>query len=326
MSPSRSRLPPPVGVRLPKVGVDGNNNDLQMVPNSNDNLVQGTGDPIRNNIVALPKPNVPRYSEMAPEEQAQYRAQFRTKFGILRDAWPNYRIPDIVDTMPLEQVHAEYDVYVRHIYINRDVDKYRVYLVIMWLLIELCCNKLGLNIGGYTVSQMRSMPKYEQLLIELGETNYKTYESEGGSSAPWPVEIRIFFMALVNAVTFIVIKMLASYTQIGENMATTIIDGLTTYLAGGTPQPGQLLFGGPAPNPAGTTTTTVPGGVDTPPLTAPGPFGGIDIASLLGNLGTMFLQNRTSTTTPAPAPAPMAHPAGGPQTPTASRFRPLYDD
>ena len=76
---------------------------------------------------------------MTPEVQAQHRAVFRTKFGILRGAWPNYNIPDIPDTTSLEEIHAQYDMYVRHIRISQNVDQYKVYLVIMWLIIELFC-------------------------------------------------------------------------------------------------------------------------------------------------------------------------------------------
>jgi hypothetical protein len=280
----------------------------------------------------LPPPNVPNYSGMSAEEQAQHRANFRTRFGILRNAWPNYHIPDVPDDMPLEQIHAQYDIYVRHIHISRDVDQYKVYLVIMWLLIELFCTKIGLNIGGYTVSQMRSMNKYERLLIELGETNYKSSGGEAASHSNWPVEVRIFFMALVNAVTFIIIKMLANY--IGENMATTIVDGLSSYLSGSAPQPGQVLFGGPSQSPQ--TTPQVPQGPQGPPPGgAPlpqmgGAFGGIDIASLLGNLGSMFIRGQMAPANnnnhaPAPAPVPSANTAV-PQTPTTPRFRPAYDD
>ena len=276
----------------------------------------------------LPPPNTPDYSAMTPEEQAQHRANFRTRFGILRNAWPNYYIPNVPDDMPLEQVHAQYDIYVRHIHISQDVDQYKVYLVIMWLLIELFCTKIGLNIGGYTVTQLRSMNKYERLLIELGETNYKTSAvGGGGAQSNWPVEVRIFFMALVNAVTFIIIKMLANY--IGEGMATTIVDSLSSYLSGTPPQPGQTLFGGPAQTTTAAQPTTqgpAPGGQPLPQMG--GPFGGIDVASLLGNIGSMFIRGQGPTTTTNNV-APAAHPAtsvSGPQTPTTPRFHPAYDE
>jgi len=291
---------------------DNKINDTQPLPSDN-TLIQAP---------VLPPPNVPNYSAMSAEEQAQHRANFRTRFGILRNAWPNYHIPDIPDNVPLEQIHAQYDIYVRHIHISRDVDQYKVYLVIMWLVIELFCTKIGLNIGGYTVSQMRAMNKYERLLIELGETNYKASITEANSQSNWPVEIRIFFMALVNAVTFIIIKMLANY--IGENMATTIIDGLSSYLSGAPPQPGQVLFGGSnQTNEQPRSQGPSPGGPPLPQMG--GAFGGIDIASLLGNLGSMFIRGQAPTAnnnTHQVSPGTTAVP----QTPTTPRYRPAYSE
>jgi len=272
-------------------------------------------------VPASPIPVIPNYSAMTIEQQANHRADFRTKFGILRNSWPNYYIPNVTDDMPLEQVHAQYDVYVRHIHISEGVDQYKVYLVIMWLLIELSLTKIGLSIGGYTVSQMRSMNKYERLLIELGETNYKNSGGAAGTQSNWPVEVRIIFIALVNAVTFIIIKMLANY--IGDGMATTVIDGLAAYLSGTPPQPGQVLFGGPVQPNTPLASGPAPGGQPLPQVG--GPFGGIDIASLLGNLGSMFIRgqapaaNATRPTTPAPTTT-------APQTPTTPRFRPAYND
>ena len=108
---------------------------------------------------SLPPANVPDYSSMSEVEQAQHRANFRNRFGILRESWPSYHIPDYGEDVPLEQIHAQYDIYVRHLHISNDVDQYKVYLVIMWLLIELFCIKIGLNIRGYTLAHIGSINK-----------------------------------------------------------------------------------------------------------------------------------------------------------------------
>jgi hypothetical protein len=295
---------------------DATSRGNMMVPKNLDNV------PVPSVLTSnLPPPNIPSYSLMPLEEQAQHLANFRTRFGILRNSWPSYHIPDIPDGMPLEQIHAQYDIYVRHIHINRDVDQYKVYLVISWLLIELFCTKIGLNVGGYTVAQMRSMSKYERLLIELGETNHRAAAIGGVAQSPWPVEIQICFMALVNVIAFILVKLLISYTGITEGMATTIIDGLTSFLSGTPPQPGQVLFGGPHyPNGQSDMSSSAPvGGTPLPQLG--GAFGGIDVASLLGNLGSMFIRGQAPLSSQAPAniaPVPTA------QTPNTPRFRPAY--
>jgi hypothetical protein len=158
---------------------------------------------------------------------------------------------------------------------------------------------------------MRSMNKYERLLIELGEKNYQSNNTSEGSFNNWSPEVRIIFIALINAVTFIIIKMLASY--IGEDMATTIIDGLSSYFSGTPPQPGQVLFGTKSP----TTSSRLPNLAPVPEARG-GPFGGIDIASLIGNLGSAFLKGQAQNPIQQNTTAPVA-----PQTP---RYKPVYEE
>lgn len=267
-------------------------------------------DSVTTNVGIVITSKIPNYSGMSLQEQAHYRANFRTKFGILREAWPNFYIPDIPDTLSLEEIHTQYDVYIRNIHINKEVDQYKVYLVIVWLVIEFFCIKIGLNIGGYTVVQMKSMNKYERLLMELGESNHKETAVEVKSN--WPVEIRIIFMALVNAVMFIIIKMLASF--IGDDNANKVVDTLSSYLSGTPIQPGQL-FGGNGnnqPQPSG----QVPGGQPVPENT----LGGFDVVSLIGTIGNMVLSGQKPLANNAPVNNNV------PTTPNTPKFRPAYDE
>jgi hypothetical protein len=184
------------------------------------------------------KLKIPDYDSMTEEEQARRRRKFKAQFLILHDTWGN-NIPEIDKNMSLYELHELYETYIKNIHIKDSSGKYKVYLIIMWLIIELACTKMGLHIQGYTMSQFKSMNKYERLLLELGEKNYKTSHSE---MSDWPVEMNILFMALVNAVTFIVIKMLSEY--INPDMAEKIINMMTSFLSGDVPQPGHVLFGG----------------------------------------------------------------------------------
>lgn len=251
---------------------------------------------IYSSVPNVPKIDIPDYSSMSRQEQAQHRANFRTRFGILRQAWENYHIPDVPDHLSLEEIHAQYDTYVRHIRIKEGADKYKVYLVIGWLLIELFCTKVGLNIGGYTISQMKSMNKYQTLLIELGEKNFTT--ASMGAESEWSVELRLIFMALGNAIVFVVVKMISSF--IGEQAANTIVDGVTSYLSGSPPQPSEVLFGSEA----------------APPSKAPDVLGGVDLSSIIGNLGSAFISSQMK-------PPPSAKSQVGNDT---GRFRPAYEE
>ena len=224
------------------------------------------------------KPKIPNYSEMSIEEQAKHRSTFLARFSLLRDSWKSHNIPEIKDSMSLEEIHDIYDIYVKNIHVSQSKDKYKVYMVVMWLFIEYACIKMGLNVSGYTMAQMKSMTKYERLLIELGEKNYQY--SPAGEANDWPVELNIVFMALANAAIFIVIKMLCESMKMGDALANTIVETISSYLSGDQPQPGNVLFGGQ--HHTGSEMPDVP----------QNNMGGLDVVNLISHVGNMFLQSQ----------------------------------
>ena len=120
------------------------------------------------------------------------------------------------------------------------------------------------------------MNQYDHLLIELGEENYvETNESK------WPVEIRILFMSVVNAIIFIIIKLMAYY--IGETNARDIIRGLTTFTTGNAVQ---------QPAVAGENLTSIPSVSPLPPSEENSSLFGIPINNLVANLGSAFVSNQ----------------------------------
>ena len=218
---------------------------------------------------------IPKYNDMSIEEQDRHRRNFSSRYNILRETWKTHDIPQIKDSMSLEEIHEEYEVYVKNIHVSQSTDKYKVYMVIMWLFIEYGCIQIGLNVSGYTMSQVKSMSKYERLLIELGEKNYK-YAPMGDTNSDWPVELNILFMALANAAIFIIIKMLCEHIKMGEGIANTIIETMSSYLSGSPPQPGNVLFGGTHHD-----VSDVPSQNNA--------MSGLDLPSLISGLGNMFL-------------------------------------
>ena len=139
----------------------------------------------------------------------------------------------------------------------------------MFLVIELLATQvLGLPCNGYTMAQMRSMSKYERLLIELGEKWYVP----GGSD--WPVEYRIIFLALFNALVFMGIKWLAKY--VGEGAAESLVNA---------------VIGGTVNNDSGGSTTE--------PGDKGGAGGGFDLGSLIGGIASMLGNNGNGFASPS---------------------------
>lgn len=208
---------------------------------------------------------VPKYELMTEQEKEKEYNKFEDRFDTLRNylKGTDVQIPELDRNLPLTEINKMYNKFVKNIHINGTTGKYKVYMVILWLFIEYACTKIGLNVGGYTMSQMKAMEKYEILLIKLGEKNYK-YEFD--PSNQWPVEFDILFMALINAIAFIVIKMLCDSVGMDKSLANTIIDTISNYLSGNQQQPNVLFNDNSEGN-------------------------NVDLPNLLANLGGMFLNN-----------------------------------
>jgi len=289
-SPSKKEQEPtPVKKELDKKEVDASP-DTKLVKSKKE----------ESSLASMIRSKIPQYSSMTMEDQYKHRSTFKARFELIKESWHHYNVPDL-DNMTLEAIHECYEIYIKNIKVTESSGKYKVYLVILWLFIEYMCCRLGLNISGYTMTQLKAMNKYETLLIKLGEKNYKT--SFGEEREQWPVEFDILFMALINAVTFIVIKMLCDSINLNDKLAENAMEMISTYLSGAAPQPGNVLFGG-------NHVSEVPATTMTP--------GNLDLPNILASLGGMFMQKQK------PAPQQQHHHADVPaKTP---KFKPAYDD
>jgi hypothetical protein len=235
---------------------------------------------------------VPDYDIMNDIEIAECHADFRVKFGILRNAFPEMNIPNYDDDVNLKIKHAHYVRYLRHIHVDNSISNYRLYLIVFWLGLELFGVKvLGLSVSGFTQRQFESMRQYEHLLQELGEKSNTSIGSE------WPVEVRILFMSLVNAIVFVVIKYLADWA--GPSLGPMLENFIQSILSNGMGNPAES---GPDPSENRSSGSGLP---DPQPGAGGFNMGGLDMGSLISNFGTMFTQNMSGgggNRNSAPAP------------------------
>ena len=293
------------------------------------------------------RPSRPNYAAMTPAQQAEMRTQFHTKFGILRESFPQWQIVNPPESQTLDQIHDVYEGYVRQIIVSLNCNQWKVYLVIMFLVIEVFCIKvMGLDARGFTMSQVKIMNRYDQVLVELGEKYYV----QGPSN--WPVEARIIMMAAFNGIIFIAVKYLSKWLG-GDQMAGTIQTVVDQFLSGSNlfgqsvqrdqfgiaippgAAPASAQPGAPASAPAQSQAQDPManiGGILQGLMGGGGAGGQVDLTSLIANVGnaltgTMQTRGAAPTTSAQPAPTTCAAEArAASEAPRPPRKVPRFTD
>lgn len=260
----------------------------------------------------------PDYRAMTREERADMRVVFRAKFGTLRASFTEWNIQDPSNDMTLDEIHDTYEGYVRQIMISLNSSNWKTYLTIMFLGIEVIGIKIfGLDFGGYTMSQMKTMKAYDRLFVQLGEKYYV----QGSSN--WPIEAQFLMMAGFNGLIFLAVKYLSKWCG-GDEMASTIQDMVTSFLGGGDmfntakankDENGISLIPGVDPKPDGSTNAAPSDGLNNILSSLAPMLGGMmggnggnggnggDMSEMIANIGNMFTQNMGNSNAPKPSTA-----------------------
>lgn len=138
---------------------------------------------------------------MLPETPAEKHLFWKTKLQTLKMSFPDTTIPHNIAELTWEEVRKIYYIQLDRVSINKNVDSYKMMMVIMFMIVEFIGARfVKLDITGFTIHSLRSLHRYERLLIELGEKSYS------GFAENWPVEVRLGGMVLVNAIIFVIAK------------------------------------------------------------------------------------------------------------------------
>lgn len=270
--------------------------------------IEAVPSPLNYGVVAgedeIPSPVEEKFLE------AKRRADYRVKFSILREAYPQMAIPEPDDQQSVDEIEIMYRQYIKRIHIDSSVDHNEQYLLALWMIMEVIGGRfLKLPIRGYTKNQFNYMKKYRMLLIELGERSYSAGMGEG-----WPVEVRILMMAGMNAAIFVLLNFLPSMMGIAGNVPDKMVEELkemiTSFL---TQNKGSDVL-----------KRAEEATADHPPPPAPAPdssppLGGI--GNMLAGLASMFAGGGAAPAAPA-TPAPPAQ-LKRPTTFGARRPRPV---
>ena len=137
------------------------------------------------------------------------------KFDLLRKSYPTAIIHEYNIHTDYQVMVKSYEDCVRRLSLDSSVETYKTYLVYGFMGCEFVFgNFLKFDMEGFTQQQILNMNSYEKLLIELGEKSYVP------SGSKWPVEVRLFFVVIMNAAFFIVSKMIMKKT--GSNIMNMI--------------------------------------------------------------------------------------------------------
>lgn len=145
------------------------------------------------------------YAGLTPEEKlAKQKEEYLWRFRILKKKYKNADIPTFNEHSDFNMMKLTYDRTVKELYLDDSVDNYRTYLMGGFVLTEWVCTQWAdIDLEGFAKQQRRMMPKYDRLIIELGEKSYSTW----GSNIP--VEVRLIGLVLFNAAIFYIGKIVA---------------------------------------------------------------------------------------------------------------------
>lgn len=234
---------------------------------------------------------IPNFDVLTTDEKTRMKYGLLARYDLLER---NYKIQ--IKRPPegcsLKELHIGIESALREL--NRQkhtmttAGQYRFYLIAFMLCLEyVFVRYLGLNMGGYTQAQCNAMDQYEMMLIELGEKNSAPGPSE------WPVEARLLFVSLGQAVLFLMMKTVSNL--IGVENSVNLQKFLNQQLSANAANPTVMVNGNPQTQPFN-------------PMN-PSTWNLYDFSNMMASLGSNFINAgapNTQTNTPAQNATPDA--------------------
>lgn len=150
--------------------------------------------------------------DMMPKTDAEKHNYWKTRLQILKSKFPDVSIPKSCNDISWSELRKIYYIEMDRVSITKNVEMYKMVMIILFFVLEYIGNNfLRVDVKGFAVHSMRSMYRYERLLIELGEKNYSSFADN------WPVEIRLGGMVLVSCIIYCIAKYIFKLT--GQDMS-----------------------------------------------------------------------------------------------------------
>ena len=157
-------------------------------------------------------PNIGLGVDEDVEDDEDAKRELLFKFSLLKKSYnTKLEIPEFTIHSSYKRMVEVYENTLRHLSLESSVEQYKNILIGGFMVCEYVFGVwLSLDMAGYTQAQILNISQYERLLIELGSKNY-TPEAQN-----WPVEFRLVGMIILNAVIFVVSKLILKKT--GNNI------------------------------------------------------------------------------------------------------------
>ncbi len=171
------------------------------------------------------------------EDETKRKRELLFRFDILKKSYKEATIPEFTEYTDLVTMERVYEDTVRKVGLDAKVEGYKKFLTMGFFGVEfLFTNFLKVDMSGFAKQQMSTMGTYERLLIELGE---KAMIEK--SKSQWPVEVRLLFTIVMNAVIFLLMKNVMSGGM--NNMMGSLVGAATSAVSGGGGDGGGMMSG-----------------------------------------------------------------------------------